>query len=136
MSIESIGRVNSVEGNISQQGVGLSDFLEIFLTELNFQDPLKPVDNREFIAQLAQFSSLEISNQTNENVSGVLSVEAVGQTVSLIGRQVQVTNDDGNIVVGQVVAVSMRGEQPLLTLKLGEDNFVEGINPSTVTVIR
>ena len=52
------------------------DFLQILLTQLRFQDPLKPVDNQQFVAQLAQFSALEINRQQSEKIDTLLQINA------------------------------------------------------------
>lgn len=135
MTIDSIGRVSSTESSLNQTAVGLEDFLEIFLAQLNFQDPLEPVDNREFIAQLAQFSALELANQTNEGVNGILEVEAVSQSVGMLGRTVNVAAGDG-VAFGDVVAIRLVGGQPVLSIELPNGQVLEGISPADVTVVR
>lgn len=135
MAIDSIGRVASNESALNQTAVGLEDFLEIFLAQLNFQDPLEPVDNREFIAQLAQFSALELANQTNDGVNGILEVESVSQSVGLLGKEVQATFSEGTIV-GEVVAIKLVNNQPAISLRTVDDRFIEGISPANVSLIR
>ena len=58
--------------------IGQEDFLHILLTQLRFQDPLKPVDNQQFVAQLAQFSALEINRQQSEKIDTLLQINAAG----------------------------------------------------------
>ena len=58
--------------------VGTPDFLKILLTQLRFQDPLKPVDNEQFVAQLAQFSSLEQLTQINQRL-GNQATDTIGR---------------------------------------------------------
>ena len=79
MAIDSVGAVGRTDVVSAQASVGLDDFLNIFLTQLNYQDPLEPVDNREFLAQLAQFSSVELANRTNETTSAILDVSNISQ---------------------------------------------------------
>ena len=67
MAIESIGRVGDTSVASQQASVGLEEFLDIFLTQLNYQDPLEPVDNQEFLAQLAQFSLLRVAISSDAN---------------------------------------------------------------------
>lgn len=71
--------------------LGQADFLNLMLAQLKNQDPLKPMDNQAFIAQLAQFSQLESSNQLvqlmQQNNSDLEGAKQVG-LVSLIGHQV------------------------------------------------
>ncbi|OUS29805.1 flagellar hook capping protein [Gammaproteobacteria bacterium 45_16_T64] len=131
MAIESIGRVASSDSAATQNSVGIDDFLEIFLTQLNFQDPLEPVDNREFIAQLAQFSSLQIASETNDNLEGLLEVNSVDQAVGLIGRSV--TFNGG--LSGRVIAMRLQGEDLVLDIDDGS-GVQRGISPVNVTLVQ
>ena len=134
MAIDSIGRVGATEAPERQQAsLQLEDFLNIFLTQLNFQDPLEPLDNREFLAQLAQFSSLELSNQSNENSEGLLEVNALTQTMGLLGRSVEAVVEAGN-VQGEVVAMRVVNGGTELTLKQASGDLVF-ISPAQVTLI-
>ena len=53
----------------NSQQIGKSEFLKLLITQLKNQDPMNPVDNQEFIAQMASFSSLEQLISINEAVS-------------------------------------------------------------------
>ena len=55
MSIDSVGASGT---NLRANGMNQEDFLKILLTQLTYQDPMKPMDNQEFMAQMAQFTSL------------------------------------------------------------------------------
>ena len=59
--------------------IAQEQFLRILLAQLRFQDPLKPVDNQQFVAQLAQFSALEINRQQSEKIDTLLQIKRVGQ---------------------------------------------------------
>jgi flagellar basal-body rod modification protein FlgD len=73
--------------------MGKQEFMRLLVTQLENQDPLNPQDNTAFIAQLAQFSSLEGISNLNTTVSqfatGLQSTQAL-QASTLVGRQVQV----------------------------------------------
>ncbi|AUM12956.1 flagellar hook assembly protein FlgD [Ketobacter alkanivorans] len=135
MAVDSIGRVANPNAGLNQAAVGLEDFLDIFLAQLNFQDPLEPVDNREFIAQLAQFSALELANRTSDNVEGLLEVNSVDQAVGLLGREVNIRGDNG-LVVAEVIAIRLQGSQPVLSVRTAEEQILDGISPAQVSVIR
>ena len=116
MAIDSIGALaESGSGLPANAGIGQEDFLRILLAQLRFQDPLKPVDNQAFVAQLAQFSSLEIGRQQSEKVEQLLGMEAADQAVALIGKTVEVRSAQGS-TVGSVTAISFRTGEPRLTL--------------------
>lgn len=137
MPVDSIGHVASPEVDLQQNMVGIEDFLEIFLAQLNFQDPLEPVDNREFIAQLAQFSALQISNESNSHVEQLLEVQSVNQSLGLIGKSVEVVTETGQRVIGEVSTIRFGSSgNPLLTIKVGDDSFITDISPARVTLVR
>ncbi|MBU6955223.1 MULTISPECIES: flagellar hook capping FlgD N-terminal domain-containing protein [unclassified Hahella] len=135
MAIDSIARVSAEAGGLKQNTVGIEDFLQIFLTQLTFQDPLEPVDNREFIAQLAQFSSLETATRTNENIEGLLDVQSVAQTVGLIGKTVQV-NDEQGFAVGKVSTITFNNGKPEITMVQEDGTPIVGISPSRISLVR
>ena len=52
----------------ASSALGLQDFMKVLLTQLTFQDPLKPMDNQAFMAQMAQFTGLEQTQRLNDRV--------------------------------------------------------------------
>ncbi|WP_100399342.1 flagellar hook assembly protein FlgD [Bacillus sp. FJAT-44742] len=79
--------VKEAQGNI----MGKDDFLRILITQLQNQDPLNPMEDKEFIAQMANFSSLEqMTNMNNTLESYITSQQnnALVQNSELIGRKV------------------------------------------------
>ena len=74
MAVNLIGGVTAPSNptlNLQTLGLGQEDFFRILVTQLSYQDPLKPIDNQEFIAQLAQFTSLDQTRQVNERIRDV-----------------------------------------------------------------
>jgi flagellar basal-body rod modification protein FlgD len=133
MAIETIGRIGDTDLVPAQASVGLEDFLNIFLTQLNYQDPLEPVDNREFLAQLAQFSSVEIANRTNENTEALLDLNGLSQSIGLLGKQVNV-NLEGGSSTGEVIAMNLVNDQPRLTVSQA-DGSVISVSPTQVSAV-
>jgi flagellar basal-body rod modification protein FlgD len=83
-------------------------FLQLLVTELRYQDPLSPMDNKEFISQMAQFSSLEQMQNMNKNIKGFLELEALNQGVALIGKNVEALDpDSGGLISGKVESISL-----------------------------
>jgi len=125
MAIDAIGVPPTPTNNtVAQRTIGQEEFLRILLTQLRFQDPLEPVDNREFIAQLAQFSALEINRQQSEKVDTLLTMENANQALSLIGRNVEVNGVD-SAGVGEVTAVTFQGTEPRLTVRTASATLVQ-----------
>lgn len=73
-------------------------FLKLLVTQLQYQDPLNPTDNTEFVAQMAQFSSLEQMQNMNGGMSKLL-------TLSLMGKAVSGKDDDDQAVKGPVTGI-------------------------------
>ncbi|MCH1492636.1 MAG: hypothetical protein L7T24_08760 [Luminiphilus sp.] len=134
MAIDSIGAVGNVQVAAAQASVGLEDFLQIFLTQLNYQDPLEPVDNREFLAQLAQFSSVEIANRTSETTTALLDVSSLSQSIGLLGKTVNVNLEQGT-ASGTVIAMSLVNGQPQLTISQQNGSLLRASPTQVSTVI-
>lgn len=87
--------------------LGKDAFLQLLVTQLKYQDPLSPMDNGEFIAQMAQFSSLEQMQNMNKNMESFLRTETLNQGANLIGNTIDVINPEtGEIISGNVERVS------------------------------
>jgi len=83
----------TAQGIAGTQELGKHDFLKLLVTQLKNQDPLKPVENQEFVAQLAQFSQLEQASQQVTLLERLIDSQSASQHYSLlplIGRQVLV----------------------------------------------
>ncbi len=83
------------------QKLGSQDFLNLMLEQLQYQDPLEPVSNSEFIAQQAQFTQLETTQAMNKNIT---QNNAIMQTLALVGKNVTLTdpNDRTKTINGTV----------------------------------
>lgn len=135
MPIDAIGVVANNTTSIPQNaGIAQEDFLRILLTQLRFQDPLKPVDNQQFVAQLAQFSALEINRQQSEKIDTLLTVQSANQALGLIGRNIELRSAQGG-VVGTVQAVSFASGEARLTVRTATATFVD-VRPSDIVLVR
>jgi len=137
MAVDAIGSVLSGDvSELSQSNLSQNDFIKLFLTELTFQDPLEPINNREFLAQMAQFANLEQSRITNENSTNLVTMNATTQALGLLGRQVEVTTETGASVVGSVLAINLSSAGPLLTIKKVDNSVITDVRLSSITLIR
>ena len=137
MAVSAIGATttNDQATVLAANGVGQEDFLRILLTQLTYQDPLKPLDNQEFIAQLAQFTNLEQTRQLNDRVETLLAIQSATQSIGLIGRTVEISTSSGPSV-GTVTTITISEGEPGLTIRLANGEFLTGVNPTRVSVIR
>lgn len=138
MSVQSIGTTLSGSASAALQAPALSlqDFLQVLLTQLQYQDPLKPMDNDQFLAQMAQFSTLALQQEQNDKTDSLLTIQSATQVVGLLGASVQVTTSTGG-EIGTVSAVSFQSDgTPQLTLQLSNGIVLDGISLSQVTLIQ
>lgn len=137
MAVEAIGGVSVSSQTAAQQNLNVSqaDFLKLLVTQLSFQDPLKPVDNQQFLAQIAQFTALDQARQQTEKTDSLLAIQASSQAVGLIGKTVEITTASG-AQQGSVTTVTFSGGTPALTLRLADGSFLTGVSPATVTLVR
>ena len=98
------GNASSSSNNSSttktSQDLGKDDFLNLLVTQLKYQDPLSPMEDKEFISQMAQFTSLEQMKNMNNSVQ-------ITQATSFIGKQVTWADSQGNEVTGIVKSVKI-----------------------------
>lgn len=111
------------------------DFLKLFLTQLNFQDPMEPVDNREFLAQIAQFSSLEQSRQIGAGIDDLVLLNSTSQSVSMLSKYVELNTENG-VQTGTVSAVNFSTDGPILTVTLTGGGFVNNVRLAQVRLLR
>lgn len=131
-----IGAITSAgEAAGSAASLGLQDFMKILLTQLTYQDPLKPMDNQEFMAQMAQFTSLEQTQRLNDRVQQLVENQAALQSVGLIGRTVEIATATGT-ATGTVSALSLQGDAPLISVTVSGGTVLRDIRLGQVLAVR
>ncbi|KTC87764.1 flagellar hook assembly protein FlgD [Legionella drozanskii] len=85
-----------------EMGVSQADYLKLFMQELSYQDPLKPVDNKEFMAQMAQISSLQEAQQTNQALAELKHWMSDNNGLMLLGKKVTITGSEQEGIVSKV----------------------------------
>ncbi|MFZ6721390.1 flagellar hook capping FlgD N-terminal domain-containing protein [Undibacterium sp. Ji49W] len=133
MTISSVGSTSATT-NLQANSLGIQDFLKILLTQLNYQDPMKPMDNQQFMAQMAQFTTLQQTQQLNTNIEHLITNQASLQSVGLIGRTVDIATESGTFS-GQVVAISLSGDAPLLTVNTTLGSKVSNIGLDQIVAV-
>ena len=124
----------SIAANAVSQ-IGIQDFLRILVAQLGNQDPLKPMDNQEFVTQLAQFTSLQQTQEMNDKLGSLLSAQASMQSVGLLGRTVDITTEAGT-ASGVVSALSFTSGEPRLTIKTSGGGLLTDIGLANLTAVR
>lgn len=118
---------------VNATGVNQADYLKLFMQELTYQDPLKPVDNREFMAQMAQFSSLQEARTTNEHLTQLLGMTSGTQSLALLGKKVRVKNIEGE---GQVSKVEFYEDAPPKVSVIMSNGEIPKVSLGDITEVR
>ena len=71
-------------------GLSFESLLKIVLTQLTYQDPLKPMDNFEFVSQLAQFSQIQQTQDMSQALQTLVAAQSTSQAAGLLGKTVDV----------------------------------------------
>lgn len=109
-------RVNSYNKTLVQNGrktsneLGKDDFLKLLITQLSNQDPTNPMENTEFISQMAQFSSLEQMTNMSTSFSKMASFINSSEAASTLGKTVEL--NIGDTTTTGIVEGATRGENP------------------------
>ncbi|MFD9902279.1 flagellar hook assembly protein FlgD [Mesorhizobium sp. UC22_110] len=102
----------------SKTSVDYQSFLKLLMAQMKNQDPTKPMDSTQYVAQLAQFSQVEQSVQMNTKLEYILQSSALSQADSLIGRQL--TSADGK-TTGVVKEVRLASDGLIAVLNDGKE---------------
>lgn len=138
MAVDAIGSILNAQGTETskQSTIDQESFIKLFLSQLQFQDPLEPVDNREFLAQLAQFSNLEQVRQTTANTEGLLVMQSSSQALSLLGKTVSLVGDGTSLDTGSVIAVAFTNSGPELSVQTASGQVLSNVRLSQITLAK
>lgn len=102
--------------------LGKDAFLKILITQLTHQDPLDPLKDKDFIAQMAQFSTLEQMTNMNKSIEQMLALNKAS-AVSYIGRVIEYKGDNGLPAYSQVGYVRFEKGKIILNTPDGDVNL-------------
>jgi flagellar basal-body rod modification protein FlgD len=104
--------LNDGKGAKANAALDKNDFLKILITQLSHQDPTQPMDDKEFVAQMAQFSSLEQMTNMSEGLTKVADLLARTQAIGMLGSAVDI--DTGSDTISGIVDAVTGGQFPQL----------------------
>jgi flagellar basal-body rod modification protein FlgD len=96
--------------------IGSQQFLQLLVAQLQNQDPLNPVSDKEFIAQLTALNTLESLNNLNVSFAQMLRLQQLTQGASLLGKTVEYVPPGGALTTGTVDAITVQNGQFVLTV--------------------
>lgn len=143
-SLESYQSSQAAKNTNNNSSLDKDAFLMLMVTQLKYQDPLDPQDNSEYVAELAQFSSLEqMTNvadgltKVSEIVSNIDTSVLVGQLSSMIDKDVRwtstskYTDEEGNV---QTRSTTMDGKVTGVSISDGTPKVIATSNGETYEV--
>jgi flagellar basal-body rod modification protein FlgD len=128
MSVPAVSNTGSTTTGTTSTGqaagpnIDYQSFLKLLMAEMKNQDPTKPMDSTEYVAQLATFSQVEQSVQTNTKLDQLLQTSALAQAGNIIGHDI--TSADGN-TSGTVSSVRLTSDGLVAILDTGEQVTME-----------
>ncbi|RDI99313.1 flagellar hook capping protein [Dyella solisilvae] len=137
MSVDAIGsQLNTTDpSTMPNSGVNEQDFIKLFVSELQFQDPMQPLDNSQFLTQLAQFVGIEQQSEEVTGINNLLSLNSSYQSLGLLSHSVQVTNQDGSTTTGKVTGIQYGSSGASLTVTTSSSNVLTNISLSQIQLV-
>lgn len=115
--IDPIGTNNSsfLPEVLDEYGLGKDAFFKLLMTELTHQDPFSPMESKDFVSQLTQFSSLEQLSRLNNTLTSLGEIFLLSQATQFIGYRVEAESPlTGEIIEGIVKEVLWQDKVPYL----------------------
>ncbi|HEV8637859.1 MAG TPA: flagellar hook capping FlgD N-terminal domain-containing protein [Chloroflexota bacterium] len=94
--------------------LGKDEFMKLLMAQLQHQDPMKPMDDQAFIAQIAQFNSLDQLTALNTAIGSLLQAQQLTEASGMIGKVVTALDADGKNVTGAVTAAGVEDGKAML----------------------
>jgi len=109
------------EDAVGKKELDRNDFMELFIAELQYQDPMDPMDNYEMASQMAQFSTMDATLKMNESMEKLLDYQTSQnnlQLLNLLGSEIQVEGNGMGVVGGEATSTEFILDQPAEAIKI------------------
>jgi flagellar basal-body rod modification protein FlgD len=110
------GSTTTPTPTVTQKTLGQNDFLKLLAQQFQSQDPMKPMEDTSFIAQMAQFTSLQQSTDMAKTMSQMQAEQQTVTANSYLGHKVTVNDGNGQTAAGTVSGVQMSDGTPRLVI--------------------
>jgi len=110
LQVDALNKTLAVNGRTPKTQLGKDDFLQILIAQLSHQDPTAPMEDTQFIAQMAQFSSLEQMTNMSSGFSKLTSLLTGSEASQAVGKKVDI--EMGESKVSGTISATTRGDYP------------------------
>jgi flagellar basal-body rod modification protein FlgD len=120
MAVNLIGSATGGAANIKTTNpltdLGSSQFMQLLLAQLRNQNPLEPMQDKDFMGQITQVNSLQELQKMNRTLDKLLKTDTLTKAAGLMGKTVEVKGPDGQTRSGEVTGLSLQNGDVLLWL--------------------
>lgn len=121
--ISQVGASQATSGVAAQSSLGSlgkDAFLQLLVAQLKYQNPLSPTDGSEFMAQTAQFTTVETLQSIADSQQRLMGLQQVGIALGMVGHEVTALDAAGAAVSGEVDSVRFGADGPILNISGSE----------------
>jgi flagellar basal-body rod modification protein FlgD len=126
-------KATDIDSRAPTRTLDQDDFIKLVVAQMSNQDPTKPQEDTEFIAQMTQFTALEQAKSMTSDISQIRTQQRLLQGMSLLDREVVVQSGKSEPITGVVKGLVMDGENPKILI--GDTPFelseIVNIRPAT-----
>lgn len=135
-TVDSVGAITTTSGGtVSNRGLSAlsgEDFMKLLIMQLQYQDPLQPMDNQQMLSQISEIRNMEMSYTLTESLRNLTSEQRFASAAAMIGKYVAgtVTDDEGNeyMLAGLVQEVRFTSKgKAVLELDSGQSLPLESV---------
>src|SRR4051812_43831574 len=120
------------KAKLDKNNLGKDSFLKLMVAQMKNQDPMNPADDKDNIAQMAQFSSLEQITNLATATQDLANKMSLTQNIGLLGHTVTYTGANGTAVSGTVDGMNLEKDGTATLSVAGQT----GVDPTSITAVR
>lgn len=137
MTVSAIGSTlnTTTASSLPNSGINEQNFIQLFVNELQFQDPMQPLDNSQFLTQLAQFVGIEQQSEEVTGINNLLTLDSSDESLGLLSHTVQVNNADGSTTTGKITGIQYSTNGVQVTVTPSSGSVLTNVNLSQIQLV-